>query len=146
MQIYTKSSSKLEWLRKSREMLVCGELRVSMGTHRLRSSARSRHAQRAVLTWLSPVCAPVLPPSPDCPGAAAGVEPGAPVLPESPCASHLVGRLADGQGACDFSSASPVHHAVVSDEVPDDAQGVVKGPLCFLDDLGKSVLPMSTWS
>lgn len=115
-----------------------------MGMKCLRPSACSRHAQRAVL----PGCHLHVPPpsSPDCPGATGGVEPGVPVLPESPRASHLVGRLADGQGARDFSSASPVHHAVVPDEVPDDAQGVVKGPLCFLDDLGKRVLPMSTWS
>lgn len=55
--------------------------------------------------------------------------------------SYLICRLANRQSTGDFGSASPIHHTIITDEVPDDAQGVVKGSLCFLDDLGKTVLP-----
>lgn len=58
--------------------------------------------------------------------------------------THLVGLLADGQSTGYFSSASAVHHAVVTDEVPDDTQSIVKGSFGFLDDLGKTILPKLT--
>lgn len=53
----------------------------------------------------------------------------------SPHRPYLVCLLANCQGTGYLSSASAIHHTVITDEVPDDAQGIVKGSLCFLDDL-----------
>lgn len=60
---------------------------------------------------------------------------------ETPRGLYLVCLLAHCQGTGYLGSASTVHHTVVTDEVPDDTQCVVKGSFCFLDDLGKTVLP-----
>lgn len=57
---------------------------------------------------------------------------------------HLVGLLADRQGAGDLRSAPAVHHTVVPDKVADDTESVVKGTLGLLDDLGKATLPKLT--
>lgn len=64
-----------------------------------------------------------------------------PALAESRHTFYLICRFAHCQSARDFSSTSPIHHTIITDEVPDDAQGVVKRSLCFLDDLWKTVLP-----
>lgn len=58
---------------------------------------------------------------------------------EAPHGFYLVRFLADGQSTRDFGGASAIHDTIVPDEVPDDTQSIVKGSLCFLDDLGKTV-------
>lgn len=59
---------------------------------------------------------------------------------------YLICLLADGQSTRYFSSAASIHHTIVTDEVPDDTQSIMEGSFRFLDDLGKTVLPKSTWS
>jgi len=49
------------------------------------------------------------------------------------------GRVFDRETAGDFGRAAAVDDAVVADEVADDAEGVVKRALGFVDDLGREL-------
>lgn len=59
---------------------------------------------------------------------------------------YLVCLLADCQGAGYFGCPSSIHNTVVTDEVPDDTQGIMEGSFCFFYDLGRRpCLSSSCW-
>lgn len=64
----------------------------------------------------------------------------------SHCHCYLICLLADCQGAGYFSCPSSIHNTVVTDEVPDDTQGIMEGSFCFFYDLGRRpCLSSSCW-
>lgn len=94
------------------------------GRPRLRTRERTRRCSPTATTLFPPVCSVPLP-------YALGLE--------APHGFYLVRLLADGQSTRDFGGTSAIHDTIIPDEVPDDTQGIVKGSLCFLDDLEKTV-------